>query len=122
MSMALSNPETKMFLKRIIIVGTKVNQQPNVFVNPMLCFKGVMISNMLIDFSLFSVANVLYLESPAGVGFSYSSNKSFYTLVTDEITARDNLVFLQRWFTEFPEYSKNDFFITGESYAGIRNC
>ena len=73
----------------------------------------------LIDFSFcFSVANVLYLESPAGVGFSYSSNASFYTLVTDEITARDNLVFLQRWFTEFPEYSNNDFFITGESYAG----
>ncbi|KAK7396048.1 hypothetical protein VNO78_16759 [Psophocarpus tetragonolobus] len=64
------------------------------------------------------VANVLYLESPAGVGFSYSSNTSFYNLVTDEITARDNLVFLQRWFTQFPEYSNNDFFITGESYAG----
>lgn len=75
---------------------------------------------LLIDFLLFSVANVLYLESPAGVGFSYSSNKSFYTLVTDEITARDNLVFLQRWFVEFPEYSNNNFFITGESYAGIK--
>ncbi|RZB81148.1 Serine carboxypeptidase-like 46 [Glycine soja] len=67
---------------------------------------------------LVMVANVLYLESPAGVGFSYSSNTSFYTLVTDEITAGDNLIFLPRWFTEFPEYSKNDFFITGESYAG----
>ncbi|KAG4915826.1 hypothetical protein JHK87_053383 [Glycine soja] len=77
-------------------------------------------SNVLVKnhFSWNKVANVLYLESPAGVGFSYSSNASFYTLVTDEITARDNLVFLQRWFTEFPEYSNNDFFITGESYAG----
>ncbi|MED6209154.1 Serine carboxypeptidase-like 45 [Stylosanthes scabra] len=63
-------------------------------------------------------ANMLYLESPAGVGFSYSSNQSFYDLVTDEITARDNLVFLERWFAKFPEYTKNDFFITGESYAG----
>ncbi|KHN30342.1 Serine carboxypeptidase-like 45, partial [Glycine soja] len=63
------------------------------------------------------VANLIYLESPAGVGFSYSSNTSFYTLVTDEITARDNLVFLHHWFTEFPAYSNNDFFITGESYA-----
>ncbi|XP_027928664.1 serine carboxypeptidase-like 45 isoform X1 [Vigna unguiculata] len=70
------------------------------------------------DYSWNKEANVLYLESPAGVGFSYSSNKSFYGLVTDEITARDNLVFLQRWFSKFPEYSNNDFFITGESYGG----
>ncbi|XP_059462899.1 serine carboxypeptidase-like 45 isoform X2 [Corylus avellana] len=63
-------------------------------------------------------ANVLYLESPAGVGFSYSANKSFYNSVNDELTAQDNLVFLQRWFTKFPEYKSRDFFITGESYAG----
>ncbi|KAK7336434.1 hypothetical protein VNO77_16975 [Canavalia gladiata] len=77
-------------------------------------------NNVLVqnDYSWNKEANVLYLESPAGVGFSYSTNKSFYALVTDEITARDNLVFLQRWFTKFPEYSNNDFFITGESYAG----
>ncbi|KAK7852572.1 serine carboxypeptidase-like 46 [Quercus suber] len=63
-------------------------------------------------------ANMLYLESPAGVGFSYSANKSFYTYVNDEITARENLIFLQRWFAKYPEYRDKDFFITGESYAG----
>lgn len=63
-------------------------------------------------------ANMLYLESPAGVGFSYSANKSFYASVNDEITAKDNLMFLERWFDKFPEYKNRDFFITGESYAG----
>ncbi|XP_050245217.1 serine carboxypeptidase-like 46 isoform X2 [Quercus robur] len=63
-------------------------------------------------------ANMLYLESPAGVGFSYSANKSFYTYVNDEITARDNLIFLQRWFVKYPKYRAKEFFITGESYAG----
>lgn len=29
---------------------------------------------------------MLYLESPAGVGFSYSVNESFYDLVNDEMT------------------------------------
>lgn len=32
--------------------------------------------------------------------------------------ARDNLVFLQRWFDKFPQYKGRDLFITGESYAG----
>uniref|UniRef100_A0A7N2M1P0 Carboxypeptidase n=1 Tax=Quercus lobata TaxID=97700 RepID=A0A7N2M1P0_QUELO len=63
-------------------------------------------------------ANMLYLESPAGVGFSFSANKSFYTNVNEEITARDNLIFLQRWFAKYPKYRAKEFFITGESYAG----
>jgi len=70
------------------------------------------------EYSWNKEANMLYLESPAGVGFSYSANKSFYTYVNDEITARDNLIFLQRWFAKYPEYRDKDFFIAGESYAG----
>uniref|UniRef100_A0A6N2KD36 Carboxypeptidase n=1 Tax=Salix viminalis TaxID=40686 RepID=A0A6N2KD36_SALVM len=63
-------------------------------------------------------ANMLYLESPAGVGFSYSVNQTFYSSVNDAMTARDNLVFLRRWFVKFPQYKQRDFFIAGESYAG----
>ncbi|XP_024018008.1 serine carboxypeptidase-like 45 [Morus notabilis] len=70
------------------------------------------------DYSWNKGANMLYLESPAGVGFSYSANQSFYTEVNDGKTAHDNLEFLRRWFLEFPEYKSRDFFITGESYAG----
>ncbi|CAI9113732.1 OLC1v1014392C1 [Oldenlandia corymbosa var. corymbosa] len=63
-------------------------------------------------------ANMLYLETPVGVGFSYSTDPSGYDAVSDAITARDNLVFLQRWFLKFPQYRSRDLFITGESYAG----
>ncbi|XP_007038110.2 PREDICTED: serine carboxypeptidase-like 45 [Theobroma cacao] len=63
-------------------------------------------------------ANMLYLETPIGVGFSYSTNSSSYVAVDDETTARDNLVFLQRWYHKFPNYRQRDLFITGESYAG----
>ncbi|KAJ4971575.1 hypothetical protein NE237_004674 [Protea cynaroides] len=70
------------------------------------------------EYSWNKEANMLYLETPAGVGFSYSIDTSYYEGVDDEMTARDNLIFLQRWFVKFPEYKSRDLFVTGESYAG----
>ncbi|CAN1132539.1 Serine carboxypeptidase-like 40 [Linum perenne] len=64
-----------------------------------------------------NAANILFLESPAGVGFSYSDTPSDYT-TGDTATAENNFVFLLNWFSRFPEYRGRDFFITGESYAG----
>lgn len=64
------------------------------------------------------VANVLFLESPAGVGFSYSNTTSDYKLSGDKMTAEDNYVFLLNWLERFPEYKDRDFYISGESYAG----
>ncbi|KAL0722263.1 hypothetical protein Bca4012_036862 [Brassica carinata] len=63
-------------------------------------------------------ANMLYLETPVGVGFSYATESSSYEGVNDKITAKDNLVFLQKWFKRFPQYLNRSLFITGESYAG----
>ena len=57
---------------------------------------------------------MIYLEAPAGVGFSYSDNASDYE-TDDDQTALDNVAAVQAWFDKFPEYKKNDFFITGES-------
>ncbi|KAG6544855.1 hypothetical protein Mapa_013545 [Marchantia paleacea] len=62
-------------------------------------------------------SNVLYLESPAGVGFSYSNTTSDYT-TNDEKTAQDSFKFLQGWVEKFPEYQNRTFYITGESYSG----
>ncbi|KAE9598446.1 hypothetical protein Lal_00031396 [Lupinus albus] len=63
-------------------------------------------------------ANVLFLESPAGVGFSYSNKSSDYDTSGDRKTATDNYKFLVNWLERFPEYKKRDFYIAGESYAG----
>nr|KYP32852.1 Serine carboxypeptidase-like 40 [Cajanus cajan] len=64
------------------------------------------------------VANVLFLESPAGVGFSYSNTTSDYETRGDNSTAKDSYVFLINWLERFPQYKTHDFYITGESYAG----
>ncbi|XP_057976815.1 serine carboxypeptidase-like 40 [Malania oleifera] len=63
-------------------------------------------------------ANVLFLESPAGVGFSYSNTSLDYDKSGDRKTAEDNYIFLLNWLERFPEYRNRDFFISGESYAG----
>ncbi|XP_011765205.2 lysosomal protective protein [Macaca nemestrina] len=63
------------------------------------------------------IANVLYLESPAGVGFSYSDDKFYAT--NDTEVAQSNFEALQDFFHLFPEYKNNKLFLTGESYAGI---
>ncbi|WJX38962.1 calponin [Trifolium repens] len=63
-------------------------------------------------------ANVLFLESPAGVGFSYSNTTSDYYKAGDKATAKDSYVFLINWLERFPEYKTRDVYIAGESYAG----
>eukprot|EP01116_Phalansterium_solitarium_P022795 TRINITY_DN7660_c0_g1_i1.p1 TRINITY_DN7660_c0_g1~~TRINITY_DN7660_c0_g1_i1.p1 ORF type:complete len:498 (+),score=133.74 TRINITY_DN7660_c0_g1_i1:88-1494(+) len=62
-------------------------------------------------------ANVVYLESPAGVGFSYTNTTSDYT-VGDERTANDAYLFLQGFLDRYPQYRDTQFWVTGESYGG----
>ena len=67
-------------------------------------------------------ANVIYLEAPAGVGFSYdaaSGAGSTQPTAGDNSTAADNLAALDAFFTKFPEYQKNEFYVSGESYGGV---
>ncbi|KAJ0234746.1 hypothetical protein HA466_0271150 [Hirschfeldia incana] len=62
-------------------------------------------------------SNLLFVDSPAGVGWSYSNTTSDYT-TGDESTAKDMLVFLLRWLEKFPEFRTRNLFLAGESYAG----
>ncbi|KAM3714378.1 hypothetical protein ACB098_01G329700 [Castanea mollissima] len=63
-------------------------------------------------------ANLLFLESPAGVGFSYTNTSSNLKDSGDKRTAEDALVFLISWMSRFPQYKNREFYIAGESYAG----
>ncbi|XP_027099430.1 serine carboxypeptidase-like 46 [Coffea arabica] len=65
-----------------------------------------------------SASNMLYVESPIGVGFSYSNTSSDYINWNDTTTAWDNLQFPLNWFKEFPQHRDSDLYLTGESYAG----
>nr|CAD1829725.1 unnamed protein product [Ananas comosus var. bracteatus] len=63
-------------------------------------------------------ANLLFLESPVGVGFSYTNTSSDLTAINDGFVAEDAYNFLINWLRRFPQYQAHDFFISGESYGG----
>lgn len=63
------------------------------------------------------LASVIFLESPAFVGFSFSKDPSD-AVVGDRRTALDARHFLLGWLKRFPQYAAADVFISGESYGG----
>ena len=71
---------------------------------------------VLNDYSWNKNANVFYIESPGGVGFSTLENPEFY--YNDSIQAVSLNIAVQNFFKIFPEYQNRPFFIAGESYAG----
>ncbi|KAA0193724.1 hypothetical protein HAZT_HAZT000532 [Hyalella azteca] len=62
-------------------------------------------------------ANVIYLESPACVGYSYNVPRN--CTASDDSTSLQNYNALLQFFERFPAYKSSAFFITGESYGGI---
>ncbi|EPQ27794.1 uncharacterized protein PFL1_04539 [Pseudozyma flocculosa PF-1] len=63
-----------------------------------------------------SRANMIYIDQPVGVGFSYSRYgvHSFNT----EDAAKDIYRFLRIFFSAFDRFRDNDFHLSGESYGG----
>lgn len=69
------------------------------------------------EFGWDKASNLIYVDQPIGTGFSYTSDDT--DIRHDENGISNDLYdFLQAFFKAHPQYAKNDFFITGESYAG----
>jgi carboxypeptidase C (cathepsin A) len=63
-------------------------------------------------------ASLLFIESPAGVGFSLA-NGTGDTLHSDLSQSEDAFAGLQQFYQAYPEKRTNPLFVTGESYAGV---
>lgn len=55
---------------------------------------------------------MLYVDSPAGVGLSFSETKEDY-VTNDTHTAADLNTFLRAFFSRYAAFSKQDFYISG---------
>jgi carboxypeptidase C (cathepsin A) len=63
--------------------------------------------------------NMLFIDNPAGSGFSYGPDARQYPNTAVD-TAQELYEALQVFFDEdhFPQYNNNSFYVVGESYAG----
>lgn len=61
-------------------------------------------------------AYVIYIDQPAGVGFSYGEIFGYDSNETQ--VSQDVYWFLQAFFAAHPTLQTNDFFVVGESYGG----
>ncbi|XP_051007559.1 probable serine carboxypeptidase CPVL isoform X2 [Acomys russatus] len=80
----------------------------------------VITSNMTVrarDFPWTTTFSMLYVDNPVGTGFSFTDSVQGYSTNEDDI-AQNLYSALIQFFQLFPEYAKNDFYVTGESYAG----
>lgn len=70
------------------------------------------------------IANMVFIEQPCGVGFSYSdqedpNSKDGGDYVTNDAqAAKDNYALVQGFMDRFPQFRSNDLYITSESYGG----
>ena len=58
-------------------------------------------------------ATLIYVDQPAGTGFSYGAKDA-----TEAGVARDMVDFLVQWFRIHGKFGNHDLYVTGESYAG----
>lgn len=61
--------------------------------------------------------HLLFLDNPLGTGFSFTTHDE--RMATNESTiGKDLASAVRQFFQLFPELNENDFYVTGESYAG----
>ncbi|KAF3761952.1 putative carboxypeptidase S1 [Cryphonectria parasitica EP155] len=66
------------------------------------------------EYSWNNVANMLYVDEPIGVGFSYGTDSATSTVTAAEYVWQ----FLQNFYAAFPTYESRDFALFTESYGG----
>ena len=68
------------------------------------------------DYSWNRVANVLYLDSPCGTGYSYGFRSTDY-VYNDNTTVQDAQAFLSAWFKTYTVFSLSPLYITGDLFV-----
>lgn len=63
-----------------------------------------------------TIQRLVWISASQVIALEIYPPNSLYVI----LAAEDNLAFIINWLEEFPMYKDSDFFLVGESYAGIR--
>ncbi|XP_039124606.1 serine carboxypeptidase 1-like [Dioscorea cayenensis subsp. rotundata] len=69
-------------------------------------------------FSWTKVASIIYVDSPAGTGYSYADSVDDY-ITSDTKTVADLYEFILKFFSEYPEFLPNPLYVGACSYSGV---
>ncbi|XP_071715869.1 serine carboxypeptidase-like 18 [Rutidosis leptorrhynchoides] len=72
----------------------------------------------LVPESLTKAANVIFLDQPAGTGYSYAKTPEAY-VTNDTLSAIHANKFMRKWLVDHPKFAKNTVYLGGDSYMGI---
>ncbi|XP_049342901.1 serine carboxypeptidase-like 18 [Solanum verrucosum] len=70
------------------------------------------------SYSWTKVANIIFIDQPAGTGYSYANTSEAYNC-SDTLSVTLTYEFLRKWLMDHPEYLKNPLYVSGSSYAGF---
>ncbi|XP_061190859.1 probable serine carboxypeptidase CPVL isoform X2 [Saccostrea echinata] len=82
---------------------------------PIMVDKNIKLSNRKVTWN--TKYSMLYIDNPVGTGFSFTGKDEGYA-TNEQDVARDLYSCLTQFFQVFHQFQKNDFYATGESYAG----
>ncbi|GJZ75639.1 serine carboxypeptidase-like protein 13 [Tanacetum coccineum] len=64
------------------------------------------------------VASIIFLDQPAGTGFSYAKTPESY-ITNDTSSTMDCYNYLRKWLVGHPKFINNPLYVGGDSYAGL---
>ncbi|KAL4587219.1 hypothetical protein LXL04_000086 [Taraxacum kok-saghyz] len=69
-------------------------------------------------YSWTKAANIIFVDQPAGSGFSYAKTPEAY-MTNDTFATMHGYQFIRKWLVDHPMFLNNSFYVGGDSYGGI---